>query len=275
MKKLIIFDLDGTLTESKSTVTPEVVQAISDLQGPENEDYNGRRVAVISGCAWNQFEKQFISKFERFGHKKDNLHLMPVCGAELYEYTGYEIGWVQIYNNNLLLREKAKIYNAMETAITIYNNFIATSDLDSIIAPLDSAEDYIVVHGEIAEDRGSQITFSMLGQDAPLKEKQSWDPDGSKRKHLVRLTSRELKGKFEVKMGGTTSIDVTKKGINKSFGVLKIIEDLNIEKKDVLFIGDSLFEGGNDYPVKKLGIECLDTTGPNNTMEIIKKLLES
>jgi HAD superfamily hydrolase (TIGR01484 family) len=77
---------------------------------------------------------------------------------------------------------------------------------------------------------------------------------------------------FEVRIGGTTSIDVTKKGIDKAFGVLRIIERLHIDKEDVVFVGDALFEGGNDYAVKSLGIRCIETSGPQETLKIIDTL---
>ena len=247
LKELIMFDLDGTLTESKSKVTPEIVQAISDLQGDWERD-----VAIISGCSYKQFETQFLSEFHRFEHMKSLLHLMPTCGAQLYEYGGFESGWYQEYNNDLVLREKAAIFNAWLSA-KIPDDF--------------DCEPY----GEIAEDRGSQITFSMCGQDAPLEIKKEYDPDTTRRKKIAESMRRYLPG-FEVRIGGTTSIDVTKKGIDKAFGVLRITEYLHIDKKDVVFIGDALFEGGNDYPVKALGIKCIETTGPQKTLEIIDSL---
>jgi HAD superfamily hydrolase (TIGR01484 family) len=248
--KTIIFDLDGTLTESKAKVTPEVVQAISDLQGDWERD-----VVVISGCAWSQFQDQFLSGFGRFEHNKSMLHLMPTCGAQLYEYGGVDSGWYQEYNNDLSLREKATIFNSWVSA-TIPNDF----DCDP--------------YGEIAEDRGSQITFSMCGQEAPLEIKKKYDPDVFRRTKIAEAMRKYLP-EFEVRIGGTTSIDVTKKGIDKAFGVLKIIEYLHIDKEDVVFIGDALFEGGNDYPVKTLGIKCIPTTGPQKTLEIIDSLRDN
>jgi FMN phosphatase YigB (HAD superfamily) len=122
MNKLVIFDLDGTLTESKAKVTPEIVQAISNLQQDLLGQYQyPRDVAVISGCAYEQFQKQFISEFDPFKHRQDSLFLMPTCGAQLYEYAGYDGGWYKVYGNDLLLREKALIYSVFERAIFAFN----------------------------------------------------------------------------------------------------------------------------------------------------------
>ncbi len=261
MTKLVVFDLDGTLTESKSKVTPEIVQAISDLQ-------KSYEVAIISGCSYKQFEDQFLFEFNPFKHTFMSLRLLPTCGAQMYMY---DHGWFQIYNNDLLLREKVKIFEAFECAIFHFNADIKRHKGSgfceaNLIDELDSGK-----YGEIAEDRGSQITFSMLGQEAPLEEKNKWDPDCAKRKKIAAFVQKYLL-EFEVRIGGTTSIDVTKKGIDKSFGVLKIIEHLSLDKQDVLFVGDALFKGGNDYPVKELGIECIPTSGPKETLKIIDDL---
>ena len=66
---------------------------------------------------------------------------------------------------------------------------------------------------------------------------------------------------FEVKAAGTTSIDVTQQGMDKAYGMKKLIEQLGIAKEDILFIGDRLFEGGNDYPVKLMGINTVAVEG--------------
>ena len=62
---------------------------------------------------------------------------------------------------------------------------------------------------------------------------------------------------FEVRAGGTTTIDITKKGIDKAYGMNKIMDMLNIGKEEIFFIGDKIIEGGNDYPVKAMGIDTI------------------
>ena len=70
------------------------------------------------------------------------------------------------------------------------------------------------VWGEVIEDRGSQITFSALGQQAPLEEKKKWDPDFTKRKKIKAVLDT-LIPEFSVRLGGATSVDVTKQGSTK------------------------------------------------------------
>lgn len=100
------------------------------------------------------------------------------------------------------------------------------------------------VWGEIIEDQGSQITFSALGQQAPLDEKDKWDPDFTKRKKIKAILDTFIP-EFSVRMGGATSIDVIKPGIDKAYGVRKLRDILGISLKEMIFIGDALFVGGN------------------------------
>ncbi|WP_233164740.1 hypothetical protein [Pedobacter sp. ASV28] len=121
-------------------------------------------------------------------------------------------------------------------------------------------------------DRGSQITYSGLGQNAPLIEKQKWDPDFAKRKRLKIILDVKLAG-FAVNLGGATSVDVTRKGIDKAYGIAKLAEKLFLKPIEMLFIGDALFEGGNDQPVRKTGATCIQVSGPEETKKVIETVL--
>lgn len=249
-KRLIIFDLDGTLTASKTNLTKEVAFAFSKLLLKKD-------VAIISGCAFQQFEDQFLKPLERFcpvsSGRLRRLFLLPTSGSQMYEWA---TGWYQVYNNDLTLKEKVNIYNAWESA---------SIDRDFTCRP---------PHGEIAEDRGSQITFSMCGQEAPLEIKERYDPEAKIRGRIIAAMHKYVfLERFELKTGGTTSIDVTRKGMDKAYGVERLLERLKMRTKDAVFIGDSLFYGGNDVAVKKTGIDCVETTGPENTTEIINGII--
>ena len=135
------------------------------------------------------------------------------------------------------------------------------------------------VYGETIEDRGSQITFSALGQDivAELGEegvrlKEEWDPDNSKKNRLRDYVATKIP-EFEVRVGGGTSIDITKPGIDKAYGMHKLMDLLNISKDEILFMGDMLKEGGNDYPVKLMGIDSIEVSDWKNTVQILTGIL--
>ena len=122
------------------------------------------------------------------------------------------------------------------------------------------------------EDRGSQITFSALGQQAPLEEKKKWDSDFAKRKKIQSILDK-LIPEFSVRLGGATSIDVTKPGIDKAYGVRKLRDVLGISLKEMIFIGDALFAGGNDYPAEQAGVVSIPVKGPHETKRVVEAII--
>ena len=243
MKRLVVFDLDGTLAESKSGIDAEMATLLNRL-------LDVVRVAVISGGDWAQFQEQLLS---HFGSREawSALSLLPVCGTKFYEYS---TDWTLRYTEELTVDEKATINAAL-------NQVIASMDL----APTK-------VWGDIIEDRGSQITFSALGQQAPLDAKSAFDPDIIKRT-AMKTRLDVLIPEFSVRIGGTTSIDITKPGIDKAYGIRKLSEVLAIEIGQMIFIGDALFPGGNDHPAKEAGVETIATRDPNETKRLIEAML--
>ena len=243
MKKLIVFDLDGTLAESKSSLDAAMAALLHDLLGIV-------KVAIISGGAWPQFEKQVLSNLPHDDSLK-NLSILPTCGTKFFQYTG---DWKKIYSEDLSADEREKIVRSLETAVEAAG-FKAEK-----------------VWGEAIEDRGSQITYSALGQQAPLEAKEKWDPDFAKRKK-IKTTLDTLIPEFSVRLGGSTSIDVTKPGIDKAYGIGKLRDVLGITLKEMMFIGDALFPGGNDYPAKEAGVESISVRGPSETKLVIETLV--
>jgi hypothetical protein len=124
----------------------------------------------------------------------------------------------------------------------------------------------------LIEDRGSQITFSGLGQQAPLEEKKKWDPDFSKRKEAKVLLDK-LIPEFSVRLGGATSIDVTRQGIDKGYGIRKLRDVLGIPIGEMLFIGDAVFPGGNDYPAEEAGAPSIEVKDPHETKRVIEAIV--
>ncbi len=244
MKKLIVFDLDGTLAKSKSALDTEMSTLLHDLLGIV-------KVAVISGGGWPQFEEQLLSDLPH-DQRLVNLSLLPTCGTKFFEYSAGD--WKQIYSEDLTADERDKIVNSLKKAVELAGFKVER------------------VWGEVIEDRGSQITFSALGQQAPLEEKDKWDPDFSKRKKIKAILDT-LIPEFSVRMGGATSIDVTKPGIDKAYGIRKLRDLLGISLKEMLFIGDALFVGGNDYPAEQAGVVSIPVRGPNETKRVTEAII--
>ena len=243
MKKLIVFDLDGTLAESKSTLDAEMATLLGRL-------LRTIQIAIISGGDWPQFETQVLSKLAD-DTRLSNLSLLPTCGTKFYTYAGV---WKTLYSEVFSAQQKKMIIDALHEAP-------GTAGI--------ALEQH---WGDVIEDRGSQITFSALGQAAPLAEKKKWDPDFVKRKKIQVILDALLPD-YSVKLGGSTSIDVTRPGIDKGYGIKKLQDVLGVGLKEMLFIGDALFPGGNDYPAKEAGVDCIQVRDPSETKRVVEAII--
>jgi phosphomannomutase len=255
-KKVIAFDLDGTLAPSKSRLPEPMSGLLSRLL----EKY---QVCVISGGRIQQFHKQLLDDLKATPEELAKLHLMPTCGTRYYEFDTAGNDWRQVYAEDFNEDEKQQIIAALNKGF---------DDLGLREKPEN-------IYGETIEDRGSQVTFSALGQDIVdelgeegVRIKHEWDPDNSK-KNKLRDYIAPLIPEFEVRVGGITSIDVTKKGIDKAYGMQKLTELLGVTKEEILFIGDRIIEGGNDYPVKQAGIDTIAIASWQETALVVQAIL--
>ena len=118
----------------------------------------------------------------------------------------------------------------------------------------------------------SQITFSALGQLAPIEEKRRWDPDDTKKRRLVAAVAGDL-GHLRVRAGGYTSVDVSAGNTDKAFALRELAGRLGIGTGDIIFVGDRMTPGGNDYPAAQAGAIALQVTGPQDTVRLCDILL--
>lgn len=246
-RKIIAFDLDGTLAPSKSPLPDRMAELLIRL-------LDKYQVCVISGGKYELFQKQLVGSLPASTELLKNLHLMPTSGTRYYHFDGQ--GWKLVYAEDLNDAQKRRIVTALNKGLD-----------ESGWRPKRT-------WGEIIEDRHSQITLSILGQEAPLKDKEAWDPDNSKKMQL-RAIIAPLIPEFEVRAAGTTSIDVTKPGIDKAYGMEKLMFYTKSKKEDILYIGDKLVEGGNDYPVKAMGIDCLEIAHWHETTLVIEAIIHA
>ena len=105
-----------------------------------------------------------------------------------------------------------------------------------------------------------------------MAEKKKWDSDFTKRKKIKAILDPLIPG-FSVRMGGATSIYVTKPGIDKAYGVRKLRDVLGISLKEMIFVGDALFPGGNDYPAEEAGVVSIPVRGPHETKRVIEAII--
>ncbi|OKL50952.1 HAD-IIB family hydrolase [Buchananella hordeovulneris] len=245
MHRLVAFDLDDTLAPSKSPLPTEMAQALSDL-------LDAVEVCIISGGQMGQFTAQVLSHLPLADQQARRLHLMPTCGTRYYTWDGSQ--YALRYAHDLTDCQRADAMAALEKQAKRLG--------------LWEAEPW----GDILEDRGSQITFSALGQQAPLAAKKAWDPTGEK-KEALRAAVAPLLPELEVRSGGSTSVDITLKGVDKAYGIRRLAEETGLALADMLFVGDRLDEGGNDYPVKALGVQCVAVRGWQDTVQVVRQFL--
>jgi phosphomannomutase len=55
--------------------------------------------------------------------------------------------------------------------------------------------------------------------------------------------------------------------------VKKLKEILGLAIRDMLFVGDALFPGGNDYPAKQAGVMSIEVRDPHETRRVIEVII--
>ncbi|MBN9605213.1 MAG: HAD-IIB family hydrolase [Actinomycetales bacterium] len=241
--RLVAFDLDDTLAPSKSPLPAAMAGRLVELLGEVP-------VCVISGGQFGQFRLQLVDGLPG-GVDLAALHLMPTCGTQYWRHDGDD--WAAQYAENLGDEQKTAALAAVEEEARRLDLW---------------EEGRTETWGPILEDRGSQITFSALGQAAPVEAKKAWDRTGEK-KNALRAAVQERLPELEVRSGGSTSVDITRRGIDKAYGMRKLAELTGIPLEQMLFVGDRLDPDGNDYPVKQLGVACVAVEGWPQTADWI------
>ena len=245
-KRLFVFDLDQTLAESKTPMDAEMDALLSRLLAV-------CPVAVIGGGWFPQFETQLLEPLSCSPDLLKRLHVFPTSGSC---YMRYGNEWEEVYRHEIALEDRARIKAVFERAFQEIGY-----------------EHPKETFGELIQDRGTQVTFSALGQQAPVEKKYAWKGSALDRRHEIATAMRPHLSDFEIKIPGTTSIDVTMKGIDKGYGVLQMSERLGVPIEAMVFTGDALYPGGNDEPVKRTGIDTVAVSGPEETKALLRTWL--
>jgi len=245
-KELIAFDFDGTLNASKVPIDREMNDILRQLLAK-------KKVAIISGSGYDYYKLNILDVLDCPPELLKNLFLFPTTGTRFFRFENGE--WNQVYSDEMTLEERQKVKDAFEKAY---------ADINYEHPPQ--------LFGEVVEDRGTQITFSALGQQAPLELKQEWRATQDRRPELVEALKKYLP-EFEIKMPGVTSIDVTRKGIDKGYGIEQVRDHVGVPVEKMAFIGDALYEGGNDHAVIRTGVETFSVNNPEDTKKLLREWL--
>ncbi|MFA5997299.1 MAG: HAD-IIB family hydrolase [Candidatus Paceibacterota bacterium] len=214
MKKHFFFDMDGTLTRSRSEISDSMVACLLGLKE------NGGDVVVVSGATKDQIIKQI-------GEIAKEVVIMAQNGNHAEAQSG-EIIW----RNELTEIQKNEIFRLVDKMID--HAGLEISNLKDLV-----------------EDRKCQISYSLIGHNAPLEEKEKADQDRGIRKGLLCRFEPEISQLknlgVQARIGGTTCVDFTAR--NKGDNVKYFIDQMGWRSDECVYVGDALFEGGNDHSV--------------------------
>lgn len=253
MKKVLAFDVDQTLNVAKMPIPDEIAELLVKC-------LDHYEICPISGQKYEQFLIQIVNRLEDAGvtpEQLSHLHLFVAQGTQYYRYNVEKKDWDRVYNYPLTDEQVTKITETIEKAAKELGYW---------------EEDKLADGDEIIENRLSQVTFSALGQKAGTEAKYAWDPDHKKREAIVKRC-KELAPEFEYEIGGTTSINAITPGMNKVFGMTHLMEELKVEKPEILYFGDMTQPGGNDYPVVQMGIETITVRSHEDTAYALRGIL--
>lgn len=255
-KDLIVFDLDGTLIETKSPLDSEMSKLLKEL-------LMRKKVAVIGGGKYEVFKSLFLERLRCEKSLLKNLFIFPTTSTSFYKYQGR--GWKNVYSLRL---SKGQIKKIKDTFEKVFKEI--------------GYQHPKKTYGEVIEDRGTQVSFSVYGQDLVtalggkgVKMKKEWKKKHTKTKMKIAMLMQKYLPEFEVRAAGYTTIDVTKKGIDKAYGLKQTRKYLKVPFSKMLFVGDALYKGGNDYAVIKTGVDYISVVGPNETKRIISELIKN
>lgn len=274
MKKVLAFDIDQTLNIAKTPIPDEIADLLIDLL---EEDF---LICPISGQKFDQFKVQIVDRLVERGATADilrGLHLFVAQGTQYYRYSD-----VKTWSKgpvSLSVEMESRPYDETKWQL-VYDFPLTKAEVEKITSALESSarklgfweEDKLVGGDEIIENRLSQVTFSALGQKAGTKAKYAWDSDCKKREKIVK-EAKKLAPEFDFEIGGTTSINAFKPGMNKKFGMEHLMEELDVDMDEILYFGDMTQPGGNDYPVVEMGIETITVRNHEDTAYALRGIL--
>jgi phosphomannomutase len=242
--KALIADIDDTICKSTQPVSPAMAAELNRIAAA------GIMLAFISGSTLEQLFGQLGPGL------KQPFHILAASGTH-YATVSYESGkaaWTEVYRQGFQPEEKAEIMAAFEALIASQK-----------ITPLTSREDQL-------QDRGSQITLSALGRHAPDHAKRAFDPEMRVREGWLKIMHASLGGKYNIRIGGTTSVDVTPKGIDKAWGITRFLEIRKLQPSEALYFGDKLGPEGNDYPARRV-LDAFQVENELDTLRLLKNFL--
>ena len=243
--KAALFDLDDTLALSFENPSDSMLERLRKLL-----DYIP--VALITGRDFTWMSRDFLPAIVS-SPRSDRFFVLTEGAAQCFQWQ--DGNWKELYGSTISDGEVQKIRKAVLESVE------ETGALDGIS-----------VSGEQFRRKKAMVAFATTGLDASKEYRYSWDP-GNVRRSILRDAIAVKLPEFDVVMGGATSIDITRKGVNKAYGVRWLSEKLGVAPPEMLYVGDALFEGGNDAVVIPTGVQTRSVSSPPETEKVIDELI--
>lgn len=266
MKKIILFDMDGTLTPHRNIMERGMAESLVETFFDPFGAYRGFEIGIVTGSDYDYLIQQCKPLFDYTNGRY--ITLFPCNGTKKYEYEETKY-WERSSNHGPFYKKSYEVDMIESIGRKEYNRLL-TKIADFQVEIMRKYSD-LPFTGTFLQYRNSMLNWSPIGRSASGVERQEWI--FRDRAEMIRewylLCLNKYFPDIEIAFGGQTSFDIYPKGWNKTY-VMKHLEDYT----DIYFIGDRCEEGGNDKALYDLlGNKGFNTTGPKQTIDIINKIL--
>ena len=250
LPRALLFDMDGTLTEPRQQITPEMIDALSKIK-PAIKKY------LVTGSDMKKIEQQIPHDF------------LLSCFSRLYSCNG-----TKVWNCDLDMDDESlSIEPELIHKVTLLDHY-SQSDINHIMGVLlkIAADTHTKFKtGTFVEWRDSQINFSVVGRNCTLAQREDyviWDNKSSERKKIIDKLRQEFAGwGLSFRLGGQISIDITREGWDKSYA----FENMHESPDQCTFFGDKICPDGNDLDI---AMKCAYYHHADSVADVIIKLQE-
>lgn len=268
MKRVVLFDMDGTLTPARKAMDRQVAEKIFRLHNAKYE------IGIISGSGLNYILEQCDELFQIYGSRLENLKIYPCNGTKYYRWENQKCKPVKRYCQSIRSElgdaKLKKVLNALlKYQIDIMNNYKFSERFNYT--------------GTFIDYRESLINWCPIGRSANTIDRAIFEDMDDYFK--IRNKFSKVLGKdpvfsgLVIKIGGSTSFDIYPHGWDKTFPLNNNTIKSELENYELFFVGDRCMPGGNDHEIfmhvrniKK--DNAFETVGPENTIQIIDHLLK-
>jgi len=234
--KVVAMDLDGTLTQHRSPLSPEHRALLEKLR------------------------KKYKLLMVGAGQVMRIFHQMEQFPIDVIGNYGMQYG----------------VYNETKQNIDLIRDVTVPCNRHEIterVEALRKKYGYTAYTGDSVEFHPSGcVTFPILGTKAKIEEKLAFDPDRAKRRRIYADVVDHFRD-YEVFVGGSSSFDLAPKPYNKYYALDLYCKENRLSHHEVVYIGDDYGLGGNDESVYQSDFHYLTIDHYLDFSEIIKPLL--